>query len=1112
MDDYNFSPTSSSFTNKNNRKVTSFPQAFSFSNPSSFHHQANDVPGSRQHIYGSFKATPSPTSNNNNNIFSSASPAVNSDEAIHEQAAELARVGVSEESDEDHTGDYNNNDNNNNNNNGSSIGEIPSSSTDTPADLDFLNNSNDMDNQLYRNPTYSVSPKNSNPPSIVDQADFAPYHPFHPDPSVDSNTPLLHDPFKQHNIINGTSSSLIPITSVDLENGLPIRRNFFARFANNISQLLKPHNLKNCVVKPATYFPAVFLGVLLNVLDGLSYGMIMFPLSEAVFSSMAPAGLSMFYISCIISQLVFSCGGSAFPSGIGSEMIEVTPFLHSMAYSILNSIGNTEENQEAIIATTMFAYAISSMVTGAVFYTLGKCKLGSLVAFFPRHILVGCIGGVGYFLVVTGIETSSRLDGGLQYTLPVLKFLLQPITLLQWTIPLLLAILLIIIQRYNRNALIVPGYFIAVFITFHLLIFLVPSWDLPLARNYGWIFESHESKEPWYGFYALYKFDKVHWMKILSQVPTMFALTFFGILHVPINVPALAVTLGVDEYDVDRELVAHGYSNILSGFVGSIQNYLVYTNSVLFILAGAGKDSHLSGIMLALGTVAMMVAGPVVIGYIPVCVVGALIYLLGYELLREALYDTWGRLSRFEYLTIVIIVITMGAWDFVYGILVGVLLACISFVVEAAQRPVISGVYTGSYARSTVLRHPKQQDFLKDVGDQIYILKLQGSLFFGSIGGLERKIRSRFEENAFAKEPVRYLVLDMNSVLGIDFSAAEGFRRIKNLIIGKNCYLIISSVFENSNIIKSLRDAGLWETAEDNKRIQLFTDLNSSLEWCENTFLKTYSVYKLKSGRNIVVSCNNHSSTNASGGNGNGNENGNVTGNNNKVTRKELTIPTRQRKTSTVAAAAASGGFGGSLMSSYYVEDSLSEGSPRHVQIVRAAKKTIYDEGNKLFYGGNDIAADKQPLPLILTIFQSLSDKRDVKFWLRLAPFFKKEVIPANISFHSSDDSPSMFLVENGLINMDYKYELNNSSKVGTLHASILPLTAFGNLRKAIYSSDLVCEYKTKVDSTVWTLNAETLENLKSKHPKLYIELAEIEMRLMEERFDTMTCNLIVSS
>lgn len=130
----------------------------------------------------------------------------------------------------------------------------------------------------------------------------------------------------------------------------------------------------------------------------------------------------------------------------------------------------------------------------------------------------------------------------------------------------------------------------------------------------------------------------------------MFALTFFGVLHVPINVPALAFSVGEDHMNIDRELIAHGISNALSGFAGSIQNYLVYTNSVLFIRTGG--TSRLAGIMVAIATVGIMFIGPKLIGYIPVMMVGVLIFELGFELFFEAVWDPRKKLGRLEYLTV----------------------------------------------------------------------------------------------------------------------------------------------------------------------------------------------------------------------------------------------------------------------------------------------------------------------------------------------------------------------------------------------------------------------------------------------------------------------------
>lgn len=40
-----------------------------------------------------------------------------------------------------------------------------------------------------------------------------------------------------------------------------------------------------------------------------------------MFEKLGSAGISMFYVSCIVSQLVYSCGASRFKGGVGSEMV-----------------------------------------------------------------------------------------------------------------------------------------------------------------------------------------------------------------------------------------------------------------------------------------------------------------------------------------------------------------------------------------------------------------------------------------------------------------------------------------------------------------------------------------------------------------------------------------------------------------------------------------------------------------------------------------------------------------------------------------------------------------------------------------------------------------------
>lgn len=130
----------------------------------------------------------------------------------------------------------------------------------------------------------------------------------------------------------------------------------------------------------------------------------------------------------------------------------------------------------------------------------------------------------------------------------------------------------------------------------------------------------------------------------------MFALTFFSLLHVPINVPALAQSTGEDNANLNHELKLHGVSNFLSGCCGSIQNYLVYANTLFFIRSGG--NSRLAGFLLAGLTFVMLVIGPVIIGYIPIMMVGTLIFVLGFELLVDALVAPKRKLKLLEYLTV----------------------------------------------------------------------------------------------------------------------------------------------------------------------------------------------------------------------------------------------------------------------------------------------------------------------------------------------------------------------------------------------------------------------------------------------------------------------------
>jgi SulP family sulfate permease len=173
-----------------------------------------------------------------------------------------------------------------------------------------------------------------------------------------------------------------------------------------------------------------------------------------------------------------------------------------MAYLILDHMG--PDDPEAVLATVITSYALSSILTGAIFLLLGSLRLGNLISFFPRSILLGCIGGVGVFLVLTGLEVSAGLDSSIGWGLHTLRRLAEPATLVLWALPLALSVSLMIIRKYLNHPVVMPAFFLAIVGVFYLVVGLLPNVGLPDLRQNGWIFQAPEADVPFYNFYSYY--------------------------------------------------------------------------------------------------------------------------------------------------------------------------------------------------------------------------------------------------------------------------------------------------------------------------------------------------------------------------------------------------------------------------------------------------------------------------------------------------------------------------------------------------------------------------------------------------------------------------------
>ena len=133
----------------------------------------------------------------------------------------------------------------------------------------------------------------------------------------------------------------------------------------------------------------------LNFMIGIPFGASYFPV-EWQASGKEALGLRMFLFSTAMAQLTFTYA-SKFKDGVGLQMVENVPFCLELARIVMGEVGCGKEGS----STLFFLFGGCSVLVGGVFYGLGRLALGRVVYFFPSHVLVGCIGGIGAFIITT---------------------------------------------------------------------------------------------------------------------------------------------------------------------------------------------------------------------------------------------------------------------------------------------------------------------------------------------------------------------------------------------------------------------------------------------------------------------------------------------------------------------------------------------------------------------------------------------------------------------------------------------------------------------------------------------------------------------------------------
>ena len=569
--------------------------------------------------------------------------------------------------------------------------------------------------------------------------------------------------------------------------------------------------------RPQVLIPNVTAGLIAGLLTltySVSYAALIFSGDLAPYLSV---GISSALIGAVVLGGVVALG-SSLPFIIAGPDGNAAAILALIATTVSVQMAETASG-EAIAVTIWVAILGSTLLTGGFLWLMGRLRLGRFIRFIPYPVVGGFLAGVGLLLAQGAFKVMTDTSP----TLRNLPSFLASESVMLWLPGLVLAIALKWALGRFRHCLTLPTVLLAATLLVHGSLRLV-GLNREQAIAQGWLLEPFASTNPLQPWQTL-SWEEVQWSALVTQTGSL--LTLFAVVAITILLCATSIEMATDQdMDFDQELCVAGIANVTTGMLGGMVGHLSVSRSLLSRQAGA--THRLSGIVAAVFCGGVAIWGSAILAFLPKAILGGLLLYLGLGLLIEWVYEAYFRLSWVDYGLVLAILLIGAQFGFLAGVGVGLLIACLLFVITYSSLRVIRNTLSGLTYPSRHNRTFHEQRILRRNGHNIQIFVVQGYLFFGTAYSLLSDVRAYLE--GLELESEQYLVLDFRLVSGLDSSALNSFIKMQHLAEQVNAYLIFTGL---SPKIEATLRGKQGAIAPADPMCLVFPDLDQAIDWCE---------------------------------------------------------------------------------------------------------------------------------------------------------------------------------------------------------------------------------------------------------------------------------------
>ncbi len=465
-----------------------------------------------------------------------------------------------------------------------------------------------------------------------------------------------------------------------------------------------------------------------DVFGGITAGIVALPLALAfgiqAFSGVdSPEASSMGALAGLVGATLLGFFAALF-GGTHSQISGPTGPMTVITASIVSGAWASSQGNISAVILTM---SLAGIFCGLFQVIFGLIRIGKYVRYIPYPVLSGFMSGIGVIIILQQIypiigkkSPASTLDMIINFP----AALADGVSVIALALGLACISLIVLVPKVTKK---VPATLVALIAVTVVSLFTNLDSSLTIGNIPAGL------PMP---FFTKVQLDGIDWASVLeaSLVP---GLTLAGLGSIDtLLTSVVADNITKTKHNSNQELIGQGIGNAVSGLFCGLAGAGATMRTVVNVKSGG--RTQISGMIHAVLLLAILLGLGSLVKYVPLSVLAGILITVGWGIIDFRGFKDILRIPKSDAFVMMVVFLMTVFVDLLTAVGIGMVIACVLFMKRAGD--LVENSYSAKALDTFDKESPweDEKDIPEEIRNRIYIERLDGPIFFGSITGFQR--------------------------------------------------------------------------------------------------------------------------------------------------------------------------------------------------------------------------------------------------------------------------------------------------------------------------------------------------------------------------------------